>query len=321
MKKRVSIWLCLLLTLGLSACADADGVPNAGENVGAIETESAVTAEESATTEESVETEQPATTEESVEAAPKQSAETAKPATPQQSVETTQPATPEQSAETAKPATPEQSAEAAQPATAPQAVKTAQARELSESECRRWSEFLSQTDCYGFLMSAYVTPLDADLGQVFYSGAGVGQAPTQEMIDYFLKEVGFEEAYTEITFIPYDAANQVLERRTGYTLEHFRLSGNDIPMFYSQKYAGYFQMAGDTNRMAVECVSGREYPDGSITLESREKLWSDEPDADDGFASTFETTLRPDAQGRGTLFDSNVITGGWLTWMEEDDRE
>ena len=230
---------------------------------------------------------------------------------------------------TGKPAETEQSATAEEPIGTAQTVaaqqpieaETAQARDLTESECRQWGEYLSQIDCYGFLMSAYSTPLDADLGQVFYSGAGVGETPTPEMIGDYLEENGFEEAYTEITFIPYDAANEVLQRRTGYSLEHFRLSGNDIPMFYSQKYAGYFQMAGDTNRMLVECLSGRENPDGSIVLESREKPWSDEPDADGSFLSAFETTLRPDAQGRGMVFDSNVIKGGWLTWVMDEDME
>ena len=194
----------------------------------------------------------------------------------------------------------------------------AEARPLTEDELRQWSEFLSQGDCYGFLMSGYDTPLDADLGQVFYNGADVGEYPTDEMVADYLDENGFEEAYTDITFIPYDAASEILERRTGYTLEHFKLAGNDIPMYYSQKYGGYFQMAGDTNRMAVECVSGRLNPDGSVFLESREKSWSEEPD--DNFTSTFETTLRPDAQGRGMVFDSNSITGGWLSWAFDEDE-
>ena len=200
------------------------------------------------------------------------------------------------------------------------AAETEEARDLTQSELRDWSEFLSQVDCYGFLMSGYDTPLDADLGQVFYSGAGVGEYPTEEMIADFLQETGLEEVYTDITFVPYDAANQILQRRTGYTLEHFKLSGNDIPMTYLPQYAGYFQMAGDTNRMVVECVSGRRNSDGSVTLESREKSWYDEPDENSDFMSTFKTTLRPDAQGRGMVFDSNVITGGWLSWAFDEDE-
>ena len=295
MNRRVSIWLCLCLALWLSSCAGQD----AGEAPKPAETEPSATAEESIGTAE-------------------QSADTPQTVTPEQPTEAAQPATAEQPMEAAQPMTAEQPMEAARPVTPEQSPKTPQARDLTESECRQWSEFLSQEDCYGFLMSAYSTPLDADLGQVFYNGAGVGESPTQEMIAYFLNETGFEEAYMDITFIPYDAANQVLQRRTGYSLEHFKLSGNDIPMFYSQKYAGYFQMAGDTNRMLVECLSGRENPDGSIVLESREKSWYDEPDADDEFTSSFETTLRPDAQGRGMVFDSNVIKGGWLTWVMDE---
>lgn len=231
-------------------------------------------------------------------------------------------------ADAGQPATAEQSAgaeaETREPTEAAQSAGTqataAEARNLTERELRQWSKFLSQIDCYGFLMSSYATPLEADLGQVFYVGAGVGEYPAEEMVDDFLNENGFEEAYTDITFIPYDAANQVLERRTGYTLEHFKLAGNDIPMTYLPKYAGYFHMAGDTNQMAAECVSGRLNADGSVFLQSREKSWSDEPDADNSFVSTFETTLKPDPQNPDNmLFASNAVTGGWLSRAFDED--
>ena len=283
MKKWTYLCLCALLTLCLSACADVSGARDAIGVGNSVETEQPIAAAQSGETEQSPDAAQFAETEQSPQTA--------------QSDET------ERSPETAQP------------------VET-EARDLTESELRDWSEFLSQVDCYGFLMSAYDTPLDADLGQVFYNGAGVGEYPTEEMTADFLEETGLEEVYTDITFVPYDAANEILQRRTGYTLEHFKLAGNDIPMTYLPKYAGYFQMAGDTNRMLVECVSGRQNSDGSIVLESREKSWSDEPEDDNGFASTFETTLCPDAQGRGMVFASNVITGGWLSWtFDEDEME
>lgn len=293
MKKWAYLCLCAILALCLSACADVSGARDAIGVGNSAETGQSIEAAQSAETERSTDAAQPDETEQSTDAA--------------QSDETEQSTDAAQSDET------QQSPNVAQP------VET-EARDLTESELRDWSEFLSQVDCYGFLMSSYDTPLEADLGQVFYNGAGVGEYPTEEMTADFLEETGLEEVYTDITFVPYDAANQVLRRRTGYTLEHFKLAGNDIPMTYLPKYAGYFQMAGDTNRMIVECVSGRRNSDGSIVLESREKSWSDEPEDDNGFASTFETTLRPDAQGSGMVFDSNVITGGWLTWTFDEDE-
>lgn len=205
----------------------------------------------------------------------------------------------------------------------------AEPRELSKSELRRWSEFLCQADCYGFLMSNYSTPLDANLSEVFYSGAGVGESPSEEALSDYLDAMGFEEAYAEVTFIPYDGANAVLERRTGYTLEHFKLADADLPMYYSQTYKGYFHMAGDTNAIRVECESGIENPDGSITLKSREKSWLDEEPNPEDYASadsvcTFETVLKPNPQGGDYIFDRNQVTGGWLTWYQEynpDDGE
>lgn len=193
-----------------------------------------------------------------------------------------------------------------------------EARDLTDVELQKWSKFLCKADCNGFLMSSYDTPLDADLVFVFYSGAGVGQYPTDEMTQEFLDANGLEEVYTDIVFIPYDEASKVLERRTGYTLEHFKLAGNDIPMYYSEKYAGYFQMAGDTNYMPVECVSGRLNADGSIFLEVRESSdWGGD------LACSFETTLKPDFNGKpgNMVFDRNVITGGWLTWQESEEED
>ena len=188
----------------------------------------------------------------------------------------------------------------------------AEARTLTADELRTWSQFLCRADCNGFLMSSFSTPLQADLLFVFYTGAGVGEYPSEEMVADYLQANDLEEAYTDITFIPYDKASQVLERRTGYTLEHFKLAGNDIPMYYSQKYEGYFHMAGDTNYMPVECVSGRENPDGSLSLEVRESSeWSGDS------SCSFETTLKPDTTGQNMLFDKNTVTGGWLTWEDE----
>ena len=221
--------------------------------------------------------------------------------------------------------TPQQSAQTEAPEQSPETeTPVGNPHELTAEELRTWGEFLSGVECYGFLMSDYSTPLEADLGQVFYTGAGAGERPEEETLNDYLKANDFEEAYTDVTFIPYDAANQLLERRTGYTLEHFKLAGNDIPMYYSDKYKGYFQMAGDTNRIRVECVSGQENADGSIFLKSREKSWSDDPDEIDEYASTFETTLRPDVQSGNMVFDTNAVTGGWLLsmreWMFEEDE-
>lgn len=193
--------------------------------------------------------------------------------------------------------------------------------ELTPEELQTWSEFLSRVDCYGFLMSDYSTPLQADLEQVFYDGAGVGISPTQDALNEYLKANRYEEAYTDVTFIPYDAANGLLERRTGYTLEHFKLAGNDIPMHYSKTRKGYFHMAGDTNRIEVECVWGYEYEDGTVFLKSRETSWSDAPDADNESVSTFETTLKPDSQTGKMVFDTNTVTGGWILSIHNWDEE
>lgn len=290
MKRYVSIGVCILLLLAaLTACqADSGGEPSNAELTPEVQ-DSAPAPDIAETVPDSVEVSAPDTELDSV-------------------------AVPDSGEVPDFTATPD-SGEAPDSEQAPDSEETAQpvARDLTDAELQKWTKFLCKADCNGFLMSNYDTPLEADLVFVFYSGAGVGEYPSEDMVREYLDANDLDEAYTDIVFIPYDEASKVLERRTGYTLEHFKLAGNDIPMYYSEKYAGYFQMAGDTNYMPVECVSGRLNADGSISLEVRESSdWNEDS------ACSFETTLKPDFNGNknNMVFDKNVITGGWLTWEE-----
>ena len=189
---------------------------------------------------------------------------------------------------------------------------------MTEAELKEAEAFLNQDDCYGFLLSDYASPLDADLSQVFYSGAGVAGTLTDEMTASWLKEMGYDELYTELTFVSAADVDAVLERRTGCTLAEFRDYGNTTLQGYMEKWDGYFHMAGDTNRIQVSCVSGVRYSDGSALVESVESSpWVEDAGTEpDESWSTFETALVPG--GDGWQFGANLITGGWMRhYMDE----
>ncbi len=205
----------------------------------------------------------------------------------------------------------------------PAAPEAEEERPLTEEELASCAEFLNRADVNGFLMSNYEDPRDADLTEVFYNGAGIGQEPTEEQLSAFLEANGWEEAYIDITVLPPQGIDEVLQRVAGISLA-------DTQGLPYEQYPGfdvYFHAAGDTNFMPVECLSGTRYPDGTMIVESRESYpWLEEeeqPSDDDASTSTFRTTLRQ--EGDTLRIAANQVTGGWLAdylaWKVSDAEE
>ena len=181
-------------------------------------------------------------------------------------------------------------------------------RDLTAAELKTYEKFLNQGDVNGFLMSTYETPLDADYFQVFYTGAGVELTPAPERIQAYLDAHGYEELYTDITFISPEGMDQVIRRRTGHTLEEVLEHGNSLTRFLEED-GTYVNMHGDTNRFPVYVQSGTWNGDGTVTV------YSQDTDAPEGYdpellsANTFTTVLKT---GDEPLIVSNEITGGWM---------
>lgn len=124
---------------------------------------------------------------------------------------------------------------------------------LSDEELQFFTEFIQNVENYGFLLSAYDAPKDVDLGEVFYSGAGIGEPMSEEEITAYLAAYEQEELYTDCVKIPAQAMEAFLQRKLGVGLE-------DIPdafnWRYLQEYDAYYHEAGDTNYASYDCVEG-----------------------------------------------------------------
>lgn len=176
--------------------------------------------------------------------------------------------------------------------------------ELTSEELENYSVYLRGWDCYGFLLSSYDDVREADLGEVFYSGAGLAEQPGEEAVEAYLQEVGQEEVHTDLICIPAAKMDELLIEKTGYSLQEMRDAGNDLQTVYLEEYDAYFGEAGDTNYLSVTCISGTENADGTVTLECESGM---EDGEDYSIVHQCTVTLDRDT-GR---FVRNVITDGY----------
>jgi hypothetical protein len=183
-------------------------------------------------------------------------------------------------------------------------------RELTESELTAYSEYLSGRDSYGFLLSSYEDVKDVDLGQVFYSGAGLSEQPNEEEKEAYLEEMNQEELYTDLFYVSAEKADDLLREKTGYSLEEFQEDGNDMQMVYLEAYDAYFAEVGDTNYIEITCTSGTENSDGTITLDCVSGM-----EGGDESNVTLRCTVTLEQASR--QFISNEITGGIYLLMEQ----
>ncbi len=141
--------------------------------------------------------------------------------------------------------------------------------DLAPEELEEYSKYLSGMDTYGFLLSEYDDVRAVDLGEVFYKGAGLSENLSEEEKEEYLQEVlrndgnvyGLDER-----FIASENIDNLLKEKTGYSLQDFKDSGNDLPMLYLEKYGMYFSECGDTNYREFICTCGIDNGDGTITI-------------------------------------------------------
>lgn len=176
--------------------------------------------------------------------------------------------------------------------------------ELTSEELENYSAYLRGWDCYGFLLSSYDDVREADLGEVFYSGAGLAERPGEEEVEAYLQAAGQEEVYTDLICIPATKMDELLIEKTGYSLQEMKDAGNDLQTVYLKEYDAYFGEAGDTNYLSVTCTSGTENADGTVTLECESGM----EDGDD-YTIVHRCTVTLDRDTR--RFISNVITDGY----------
>jgi hypothetical protein len=131
----------------------------------------------------------------------------------------------------------------------------------------------------------------------------LSEQPDEAAVEAYLAEVGQEELYTDLFYVPAEKVNALLLEKTGDSLQDMEDAGNAMQMVYLEAYDAYFAEVGDTNYIAITCTAGTENADGTITLECESGM----EDGDDS-TGTLRCTVTLDKETR--RFISNKITGG-----------
>lgn len=127
--------------------------------------------------------------------------------------------------------------------------------ELSSSEIADFQNAFAEYDNYGFLLSDYDDVRDADLYQVFYTGAGMNDPEnSEEIIDAYLASICETELFCDCTILTTQQLDDFLVSKTGYTLSEMN---NSFSWEYVEAYDAYVHQHGDTNYMTATCTGGR----------------------------------------------------------------
>ncbi|MBD5532894.1 MAG: hypothetical protein HDQ98_11995 [Lachnospiraceae bacterium] len=169
---------------------------------------------------------------------------------------------------------------------------------LSEEEIQFFTDLIQKMENYGFLLSAYDTPEDVDLGEVFYSGAGIDEAMSDEEIEAYLTERQQEEIYTDCVKVSRERIDAFLRAKLGIGLEEIR---TPFPWFYLSEFDSYYHEAGDTNYTPYDCVEGVREGDLYTLRFHTDWFWED-------LRSDCETVIRK--SGEEYQFVSNRYLDG-----------
>lgn len=126
-------------------------------------------------------------------------------------------------------------------------------RELTQEELDTFTQFIRKADTYGFLLSEYTNPIEVDLGEVFYSGAGLQKDMSEEEVIAYLAACNQEEIYLDCIKIDRGDAEKLVGDKLGLALED--MDADRIGM-YIPEFDAYYHECGDTNYLEFTCISG-----------------------------------------------------------------
>ncbi len=127
------------------------------------------------------------------------------------------------------------------------------AYEKQDTETEKNMEDLLNTTAYnGFLSRTYQNVKDAELGEIFYNGAGISGsagALQEELKAEYLKVSGQAEIYTDFMALSEQKMEVLLQNETGLAMADFN---HRIGWYYLPTYGAFAKEVSDTNFKQIE---------------------------------------------------------------------
>ncbi len=127
------------------------------------------------------------------------------------------------------------------------------AYEKQDTETEKNMEDLLNTTAYnGFLSGTYQNVKDAELGEIFYNGAGISGsagALQEELKAEYLKVSGLDEIDTDFMALPEQEMEVLLQNETGLAMADFN---HRIGWYYLPTYGAFAKEVSDTNFKQIE---------------------------------------------------------------------
>ncbi len=127
------------------------------------------------------------------------------------------------------------------------------AYEKQDTETEKNMEDLLNTTAYnGFLSRTYQNVKDAELGEIFYNGAGISGsagALQEELKAEYLKVSGQAEIYTDFMALSEQEMEVFLQNETGLSMADFN---HRIGWYYLPTYGAFAKEVSDTNFKQIE---------------------------------------------------------------------
>lgn len=127
------------------------------------------------------------------------------------------------------------------------------AYEKQDTETEKNMEDLLNTTAYnGFLSRTYQNVKDAELGEIFYNGAGISGsagALQEELKVEYLKVSGQAEIYTDFMALSEQEMEVLLQNETGLAMADFN---HRIGWYYLPTYGAFAKEVSDTNFKQIE---------------------------------------------------------------------
>lgn len=125
--------------------------------------------------------------------------------------------------------------------------------EKQDTETEKNMEDLLNTTAYnGFLSRTYQNVKDAELGEIFYNGAGISGsagALQEELKAEYLKVSGQAEIYTDFMALSEQEMEVLLQNETGLAMADFN---HRIGWYYLPTYGAFAKEVSDTNFKQIE---------------------------------------------------------------------